>query len=334
MVSKRPIALIAGISGQDGSYMAELLVAKGYKVYGITRDPSVALGKNIRHLANAISIVYSSYELHQLIDIISKVRPSEIYNFAGQSYVSKSWGMVDETIRSQGVLPSRLLEAILATDPSIRFLNASSSEIFTPINDDQLHESSLISPYNPYGCAQVLGHCMVDLHRNMRDIFGVNAILFPHESPRRDANFAFKKIMIAAAAIKCGSKERLKLGNLHVRRDWGYAPSFVVAMHEMILADTAENICLCTGQARSIQEVVELAFSHLELDWREHVDVDGSLLRVSEPLNICGDPTRALTKLGWKASPCFDDMVVRVIDFEMRVLSGHEVDFRNECPRF
>lgn len=331
---KRPVALIAGISGQDGSYMAELLLANGYKVYGITRDPSLSMTKNVHHLANSITLVYSSYELHQLVDIIKETRPSEIYNFAGQSYVSKSWGMVEETINSQGILTGRILEAILATDPSIRFLNASSSEIFTPINDDQLDESSLIQPYNPYGCGQALGHCMVDAYRNSRGIFAVNAILFPHESPRRNSNFAFKKIINAAVAIKSGSKERLKLGNLHVRRDWGYAPSFVIAMHAMLIADNPENLCLCTGQARSVQDVVKQTFCYLQLDWQDHVDVDESLLRVSEPKTICGNPNGAISKLGWTSALPFDDMISRVTDFEMKVVRGLEVDYRNECPIF
>ncbi len=329
-----PVALITGISGQDGSYMAEFLLTKGYKIYGITRDPSLAVTKNVHHLADRVTLVYSSYELHQLVDIIKETGPTEIYNFAGQSYVSKSWSMVEETIHSQGILTSRILEAILATDQSIRFLNASSSEVFTPQNDNQLDEFSLIQPYNPYGCGKALGHCMVDAYRNTRGIFAVNAILFPHESPRRNANFAFKKIINAAVAIKCGSKERLKLGNLHVRRDWGYAPSFVAAMHSMLSANIAKNVCLCTGQARSVEDIVNQAFCYLDLDWQDHVDVDRSLLRVSEPMTICGNPAGAAAVLEWRPALSFEEMISRVIDFEMRLARGLDVDYRNEYPSF
>jgi GDPmannose 4,6-dehydratase len=334
MVTKQPIALIAGITGQDGSYMAELLATKGYKVFGISRDPSLAPTKNIFHLASVVTLIYSSYELHQLIDIIRKTQPSEIYNFAGQSYVSKSWGMVEETVHSQGIITSRFLEAILTTDPEIRFLNASSSEVFTQNHSGLIDEESLIRPYNPYGCSKALGHCMVDAYRNTRGLFAVNAILFPHESPRRNSNFAFKKIINAAAAIKRGSNERLKLGNLQVCRDWGYAPSFVQAMHQMLLADSLENLCLCTGQSRSVEDVVANAFSYVGLDWREYVDVDVGLLRVNEPQNIIGDPGKAFRKLAWRATPCFEDLFACVIDFELRAVSGQENDFRNENPRF
>jgi GDPmannose 4,6-dehydratase len=334
MVTKQPVALIAGITGQDGSYMAELLSTKGYKVFGISRDPSLVPTKNISHLASVVTLVYSSYELHQLIDIISKTQPCEIYNFAGQSYVSKSWGMVEDTVYSQGIITSRFLEAILATDPKIRFLNASSSEVFTQNNSDLIDEKSLVKPYNPYGCAKALGHCMVDAYRNTRGLFAVNAILFPHESPRRNSNFAFKKIVNAAVAIKHGSNERLKLGDLQVCRDWGYAPSFVQAMHQMLLNDPLENLCLCTGQSRSVEDVVASAFSYVGLDWREYLDVDVGLLRANEPPNITGDPTKALRKLGWRATPCFEDLIACVIDFEIRAVSSQEVDFRNETPRF
>ncbi len=330
MVTTESTALIAGITGQDGSYMAELLSSKGYKVFGITRDPSLSVPTNLQHLANVVTLKYSSYELYQLIDIIQTTNPSEIYNFAGQSYVSKSWGMVEETIYSQGVITSRLLEAILATNPSIKFLNASSSEIFTPENNQKLTESSCIKPYNPYGCSKALAHCMVDAYKSTKNIFAVNAILFPHESPRRNPNFAFKKIVNAAAAIKLGIRDRLILGNLHVRRDWGYAPSFVVAMHQMISADIPENFCLCTGESRTVQNVVELAFSYVELEWGRYVEVDASFLRENEPLDICGHPGKAFAKLSWAPSPTFEETIRRIIDFELRLLSEQEIDFKNE----
>jgi len=334
MVNKRPVALIAGINGQDGSYMAELLVANGYYVYGITRDPSLTMSRNVCHLADSIKLFYSSYELHQLVGIIKNIQPDEIFNFAGQSYVSKSWEMVEETIHSQGVITSRFLEAILATNTKIRFLNASSSEIFGLASTATLNEASMVQPYNPYGCAKALAHCMVDTYRNSKGIFAVNAILFPHESPRRAPNFAFKKIIKAAVEIKNGSQKKLELGNLHVFRDWGYAPSFVTAMHRMLIAENPMNLCLCTGQAKSIQEVVSAAFSMLGMDWAEHVIVDSTLIRVFEPNTIVGDPSKAFLNLEWEATPPFEELIARMIEFENRRVKDNESDFRNEAPIF
>lgn len=334
MVSRRPVALIAGINGQDGSYMAELLVGEGYRVFGITRDPSVSPSLNVRHLGEAVTLLYSSYELRQLIDIIERTKPSEIYNFAGQSYVGKSWDMVEETIHSQGVLVSRLLEAILATNPKIRLLNASSAEIYNPTGPQRLNEASPIQPYNPYGCAKALGHCMVDAYRDARGLFAVNAILFPHESPRRDANFAFKKIMAAAAAIGSGSRKKLKLGNLEVSRDWGYAPAFVAAMRAMLRAKVPQNLCLCTGKTHTVKDIVRMAFTNFGLDWREHVEVDAKLCRAAEPLVIAGNPERASKQIGWVATPRIEELIAAVIDFEMRMATGQEKDFRNEHPRY
>ena len=334
MVMRQPAALITGINGQDGSYLAELLLNKGYRVYGITRDPAMASSINLRHLDRKVTLIYSSYELHQLIDIIRKIQPSEIYNFAGQSYVSKSWEMVEETINSIAVIASRLLEAILVCDSSIRFLQASSSELFNPGEEDRLSETFPISPYNPYGCAKTFAHCMVSAYRKAHGLFAVNAILFPHESPRRHPNFAFKKIVRSAVEIQHGSTRKLTLGNLHVFRDWGYAPEYVEAMHRMISANTPEDYCLCTGSAQSVLNVVEAVFGYLGLDWQKHVEIAADLCRTYEPIKIVGDGNKAAAQLGWTPAVKFTDLIRLVVDFEVRMQSGTEKDYGNECPRF
>jgi len=334
VVEKRQVALITGINGQDGSYLAELLVSKGYQVYGITRDPAVPYSLNLQHLAGKVTLVSSSYELHQLMDIIKNIRPTEIYNLAGQSYVSKSWEMVEETFKSLAVIPSRLLEAILANDRSTRFLQASSSELFCPGETDRLGETFPISPYNPYGCAKTFAHCMVSAYRREHGLFAVNAILFPHESPRRHPNFAFKKIVRTAVAIKCGSKEKLKLGNLYVLRDWGYAPEYVSAMHRMMSAEMPEDYCLCTGKTKSVQDVVQATFDYLGLDWQGHIEVAPALCRTNEPEIIVGDGSKAARDLNWAPTVCVEETIKRVVDFEIRMYSGQEKDYKNECPKY
>ncbi len=334
MVATPRTALITGITGQDGSYMAELLVNRGYRVFGITRDPALAFPLNLRHLADKVALIFCTYEAHDLVEIVKRVKPQEIYNFTGQSYVGKSWEMVEETFRSLAVIPSRLLEAIIASDTSIRFLQASSSELFNPGEQERLDERFPISPYNPYGCSKTFAHCMVAAYRQAHGLFAVNAILFPHESPRRHPNFAFKKIVRAAVEIKNGSRRRLELGNLQVLRDWGYAPEYVSAMHRMISTKEPEDYCLCTGQPRSVQDVVEAAFRYVGLDWQDHVDVSPRLYRTYEPKLITGDASKAGRQLDWKPAASFDDTLQRVIDFEIRMSSGSEKDYRNECPGY
>jgi len=334
VVAKEPIVLITGINGQDGSYLAELLVKKGYKVFGTTRDPAITFSLNLRHLVNYVTLLCSNYEVQQLVKIIHDVKPTEIYNFAGQSYVSKSWDMVEETIFSHGVITSRLLEAILITDPSIRFLQASSSEIFTPASNEILNERSRVSPNNPYGCSKIFAHSMVDTYRNTRGLFAVNAILFPHESPRRHANFAFMKIVRAAVSIKLGNEYQLKLGNLDVFRDWGYAPEYVDAMHRMLTSDTPEDYCLCTGKTNSVSNIVELAFGQLDLNWKLFVETSPNLIRFNEPDVVVGDATKVMKNLDWIPRENFGSVVKRAIDMELSLQSGKEKDYRNEHPRF
>lgn len=333
-MNQEKVALISGVGGQDGSYMAEWLISRGYKVFGLTRDAELIKTQNIQHLGEQLVLKHSTYELDSIITILNDIQPDEIYNFAGQSFVSRSWSSVEETIHSQGVIVTRFLEAIVATNEQIKFINASSSEIFDPNSQSRLSEKSLVKPYNPYGCAKLLGHTMVDAYRIAKNIHAVNAILFPHESPRRNKNFAFKKIIDAAVKIKMGSNEKLILGSLEVKRDWGYAPSYVEAMHRLAFIEDPANICLCTGQTHSVQDIVEAAFSMLDLDWGAHVMSDPSLLRAYEPHSICGNPEAALEKIGWKSAIDFHLMVKLMIDFEMQSYHSNEKGYSSELPHF
>lgn len=334
MVADIPVALISGISGQDGSYMAEYLIQKGYKVFGITRDKNFSNLVNIRHLSGNITLIESSYETSDLIEILRFVKPIEIYNFAGQSFVSKSWSMLEETVLSQATLVGRFLDAVLNVDIKIRFLNASSSEIFGESTGGILNEASVLTPYNPYGCAKAFGYNLVNAYRDRKGLFAVNAILFPHESPRRNENFAFKKIISSAVAIKKGLKKELKLGSLDVMRDWGYAPSFVHGMHLLIKNNNPENVCFCTGESRSVKDVVKITFELLNIDWTKHVIVEKGLVRAYEPFNIVGNPCLAKEKLGWRVGPSFEDLIETVINFELKKFEGMELVFQDEKPKF
>jgi GDPmannose 4,6-dehydratase len=191
-----------------------------------------------------------------------------------------------------------------------------------------------MTPYNPYGCSKTFAHCMVAAYRQTHGLFAVNAILFPHESPRRHPNFAFKKIVRAAVEIKNGDKRKLELGNLQVKRDWGYAPEYVSAMHRMISAAEPEDYCLCTGRARSVQDVVEAAFGYVGLDWKDHVEVSPRLYRTYEPKVIVGDASKAAGRLGWTPVARFEDTLARVMDYEIRMSSGSERDYKNERPGY
>lgn len=328
------VALIAGVTGQDGSYLAELLLRRGYAVYGITRDPGLSVPLNLRHLDGRVKLIYSAYELAQLIDIIRNVKPDEIYDLAGQSYVSKSWEMVEETIRSIAVIPSRLLEAIVATNPAIRFLHASSSEIFGPADGAALSESSRVAPANPYGCSKAFAHHMVGAYRTGHGVFAANAVLFSHESPRRHASFLVKKVVRHALEIQRGRRDKLRLGNLAAIRDWGYAPEYVNAMHLMLRADAPDDYCLCTGVPRSVSDVAQSVFGALGLDWERHVEVDTALVRRYEAGRVLGSARKAQERLGWTPKVDFAETIDRMIDFERKLLTYEAQDYRNESPQF
>tara|TARA_B110000027_G_C16032208_1_gene261382 strand:- start:46 stop:954 length:909 start_codon:yes stop_codon:yes gene_type:complete len=288
-------------------------------VFGLTRIAEKnKTFPNIEHLGSSLNLIETDYGQDSINELVEEIQPSEIYNFTGQSYVSKSWDLVEDTIFSQGVIASRFLVAIEKWNGAIKFLNASSSEIFKMVGNKPITENSFISPYNPYGCAQALGHLMVDAYRENKGIYAVNAILFPHESPRRNQDFAFQKIISTAVKIKKGDASQLEVGNLFVRRDWGYAPFFIDAMINMMSLKVPENFCLCTGVSHSIEEVIEIVFNYLELDWKKYVTVQESLIRNYEPDVVVGEPSKAINYLNIDTTKKMDDIIINIIEFEIK----------------
>jgi GDPmannose 4,6-dehydratase len=324
------IALITGISGQDGSYLAELLLGRGYSVVGLTRDPAAHLGPNLSHLAGRIRLISTSYDRAALNDIIRAIRPHEIFNCAGQTYVSKSWGMIDETWQASALLPCDLLEAIIRVDKGIRFFQASSCEIFSLDSCGPYTELTPIAPGNPYGCSKAFAHNMIACYRNNYGVFAASGILFNHESPRRHVTFVSRKIVKAAVAIKLGRANELAIGNLDVVRDWSYAPDVTVAMAAMLQSDQPEDLLVCSGESHALREFVEAAFSRLDLDYMRYVRVDSSLLRVAEPSSIRGSNSRAKLALGWAPKISFHGMVDKMVDYEIRLQTGTELNFAGE----
>lgn len=318
-------AIITGITGQDGSYLAEHLIERGYKVVGLTRSPDARLGHNIEHLRGRVEMRFTSYDVLSLVEIFKDVAPTEVYNLTGQSFVSKSWSMVEETVRSAGMIPLHLLEAIVHTNRSIKYFQAASSEIYTPdSNAQKLDESSPIRPYNPYGCSKALAFHSVAAYRLGYNLFAVNGVLYGHESPRRDEAFLSRKIVRGAARIKLGLAHDLMLGNMQICRDWGYAPDYVEAMHLMMQNSKPEDFHICSGKAHSVEQMVQIAFETLELDYRKYVKTDQSLVRRYEPDFVVGSYAKAERVLGWKPKTSFEEMIRLMVRHELETLKAEK----------
>jgi len=330
MIAKR--ALITGITGQDGSYLAELLLSRGYEVIGTSRATAPVRALNIEHLCNCITLLPTGYDINSLTTLLKEVQPLEVYNLAGQTHVSRSWDMLEETFQASAVLPANLLEAIVRADRGIRFLQASSSEIFGLQQSGAFCEETPVTPANPYGCAKAFAHDMVRGYRQNYGLFAVNAILFNHESPRRAEGFASRKIVKTAVAIKLGKADNLTLGNLNVARDWTYAPDLVSAVADMLRLDVPQDLVIASGEAHGLTEMVEFVFSLLGLDYQNYLRTDKDLFRAAEPSLIQGDNRRARAVLGWRPRTSFRGMIEKMVDYEMRLQSGAENNFRNERP--
>lgn len=325
-------ALITGISGQDGSYLAELLLQKGYRVIGATRDPRLAPGPNLVHLSRQVEFRQTSYELESLTGLLRQIRPDEIYNFAGQTYVSKSWDIPRDTIDASAIIPCNLLQAILRSEIDAKFFQPSSCEIYTLNWEDVISEQSAVAPGNPYGCSKALAHHMVACYRQHYGLYAVSGILFHHESPRRNEAFASRKVVKGAIAIKLGRAQGLTLGNLDVSRDWGFAPDVMVAAAKMMQMSKPEDFVICTGETHSLRELVEAVFNLLGLDMDKYVRIDASLIRSAEPPIIRGSNENARRSLSWTPKTTFYDMLKKMVDYEMRLQSGAEQNFGNENP--
>ena len=320
-MSKR--AVITGITGQDGSYLAELLLARGYEVVGVTRRLSTPNHWRIAHLLGRIEL-RSADLLDQLsfIRLVDEVRPHEVYNLAAMSFVPASWEqpLLTGEYNAQGV--TRVLESIRQVDTSIRVYQASSSEMFGKVRETPQTELTPFYPRSPYGVSKVFAHYVTVNYRESYDLFAVSGILFNHESPRRGLEFVTRKVTDGVARIKLGLAETLPLGNLDARRDWGFAGDYVRAMWMMLQQDRPDDYVIATGVSRSVRELVRIAFAHAGLDWREHVRTDPALLRPAEVDHLIGNPAKAEAGLGWRPSIDFEGLVRMMVDADVARLAG------------
>jgi GDPmannose 4,6-dehydratase len=317
-----PTALITGITGQDGSYLAELLLDKGYDVVGLHRRSSTVTFDRVQHLMDRL--VLEPGDLHDeasLIRVLRQYKPSEVYNLAAQSFVQTSFNQPVLTGEVTALGVTRLLDAILLTDPSIRFYQASSSEMFGKVLEVPQVETTPFYPRSPYGVAKVYGHWMTVNYRESYDMHASSGILFNHESPRRGLEFVTRKVTFSAAAIKLGLQKKVKLGNLESQRDWGFAGDYVQAMWLMLQQDTPDDFVVATGETHSVKELCEVAFGHAGLKWEDHVEVDPQFFRPAEVDLLIGDPAKAARVLGWKPTTTFHDLVTSMVDSDLAALS-------------
>ena len=316
-------ALITGITGQDGSYLAEFLLDKGYEVIGMVRRSSTVNFERIAHIQDQIRFAPGDLlDEVSMIEILRTYRPVEVYNLAAQSFVQTSFGQPVLTGETTALGVTRLLDAIRLVDPEIRFYQASSSEMFGKVHEVPQTESTPFHPRSPYGVAKVYGHWITVNYRESYGLHGTSGILFNHESPRRGMEFVTRKISHAVAQIKLGKIDELRLGNLDAKRDWGFAGDYVDAMWRMLQRDTPEDYVICTGQTHSVREFCELAFSHVELNWEDHVVIDETFMRPAEVDLLVGDATKAAEELGWIPETSFADLVRMMVDADLDLLEG------------
>jgi GDPmannose 4,6-dehydratase len=314
-------ALITGITGQDGSYLAEFLLSKGYEVLGMVRRTSTINFDRIRHFQNDVTTVQGDLlDQMSLIDILREFHPQEVYNLAAQSFVPTSWKQPVLTGEFTALGVTRLLDAIRIVDPGIRFYQASSSEMFGKVRETPQKEATPFYPRSPYGVAKVYAHWITVNYRESYDLFACSGILFNHESPRRGLEFVTHKVTYGAARIKLGLADELRLGNLEARRDWGYAGDYVQAMWMMLQEDEPDDYVIATGETHSVQELCEVAFGHLDLDWHEYVVCDPQFFRPAEVDLLVGDASKAKTKLGWEPSVKFEELIQLMVEADLRAL--------------
>ncbi len=315
-------ALITGITGQDGSYLAEFLLEKGYHVYGLLRRSSTTNFDRISPFQDKITFISGDLlDQNSLMEAIRISNPDEVYHLAAQSFVPTSWNQPVLTGEFTALGVTRMLEAIRSVKPDTRFYQASSSEMFGKVTEVPQNEHTKFHPRSPYGVAKVYGHWITVNYRESYGLFTCSGILFNHESPRRGLEFVSRKITDGAARIKLGLADTLRLGNLDAHRDWGFAGDYVRAMWMMLQQDTPDDYVIATGKTHSVRDLVELAFSYLGLDWQRYVVVDPALVRPAEVDLLCGDATKARTKLGWTPTVGFEDLVKMMVDADLQRLS-------------
>ncbi|HEU4762951.1 MAG TPA: GDP-mannose 4,6-dehydratase [Gemmatimonadales bacterium] len=318
-----PKALVTGVTGQDGSYLAELLLAKGYEVAGMVRRTSHHSYERIEHLLDRVQIVAADLlDQHSLTQVLQETRPDEVYNLAAQSYVPTSWTQPVLTGEFTALGVTRILEAVRLVHPSARFYQASSSEMFGRVVETPQNERTPFYPRSPYGVAKAYGHWITVNYRESYGIYAVSGILFNHESPRRGIEFVTRKVTDGVARIKLGLARELRLGNLDARRDWGFAGDYVDAMWRMLQQPEAEDYVIGTGTTHSVRELVQAAFGHVGLDWEKHVVVDPRFIRPAEVDLLQADPSKARTKLGWQPQVSFEELVAMMVDADLARLTG------------
>jgi len=313
-----PTALITGITGQDGSYLAEFLLAKGYRVVGLVRRSSTTPYERIAHLVDRVELLSADLlDQTSLVDVMDAVHPDEIYNLAAQSFVATSWTQPVLTGEFTALGVTRMLEAMKRAAPKARFYQASSSEMFGKVTETPQKESTPFYPRSPYGVAKVYGHWITVNYRESFGLYAVSGILFNHESPRRGLEFVTRKVTDAVARIKTGHANDVVLGTLTARRDWGYAGDYVDAMWRMLQQDTPGDYVIGTGKTWSVQQLCELAFAHAGLDWKDHVKVDAKFLRPAEVELLVADPSKSRAQLGWEPTVDFHGLVRMMVDADL-----------------
>ncbi len=318
-----PKALITGVTGQDGSYLAELLLDKGYEVVGMVRRTSHDSYERIGHLLDRIEVVAADLlDQHSLTVVLQQTRPDEVYNLAAQSFVPTSWNQPVLTGEFTALGVTRILEAVRLVNPKARFYQASSSEMFGKVSETPQRETTSFYPRSPYGVAKVYGHWITVNYRESYDLFAVSGILFNHESPRRGIEFVTRKVTDGVARIKLGLAKELRLGNLDARRDWGFAGDYVEAMWLMLQQPRAQDYVIGTGETHSVRDLVELAFGHVGLDYRPYVVSDPRFHRPAEVDLLLADPAKARRELGWKPRVGFPELVAMMVDADLARLSA------------
>jgi len=322
-MAERKRALITGITGQDGSYLAELLLSKGYEVFGVVRRTSHHGLERIDHIADQVTILPADLlDQHSLTVALQETKPHEVYNLAAQSYVPTSWSQPVLTGEFTALGVTRMLEAIRLVHPTARFYQASSSEMFGKVTETPQRESTSFYPRSPYGVAKAYGHWITVNYRESYRLFAVSGILFNHESPRRGLEFVTRKVTDGVARIKLGLATELRLGNLDAHRDWGFAGDYVDAMWRMLQADAPDDYVIGTGVTHSVRDLVETAFTHVGLDWQAYVKVDPAFIRPAEVDLLLADPTKAREELGWTPTVGFTELITMMVDADVARLEA------------
>ncbi len=317
------VALITGVTGQDGSYLAEFLLEQGYQVIGMVRRTSTVNFSRIAHIQDRLTLVSGDMlDEPSLIAILQEYRPSEIYNLAAQSFVQASWKQPVFTGEVTALGVTRLLDAIRIVDPTIRFYQASSSEMFGKVRETPQNENTPFYPRSPYGVAKVYGHWITVNYRESYGLHATSGILFNHESPRRGLEFVTRKVTHGVARIELGLDHELRLGNLDSRRDWGYAGDYVKAMWLMLQQDQPEDYVIATGETHSVRELCEIAFDYVDLDWEQYVVQDERFMRPAEVDLLVGDASKAARVLGWEPNVTFQDLIEMMVDADLEALKA------------